>query len=409
MMRFFQGGTVSDFFSKKKHEKEKCMKSRTLFILVAMTLLLASAAFVTPIPAAQAQAAQAQTASGAGGGFVSSPAQTTQLASAAVASYWTQQRMAAAVPMDKTVTASNVKGSIPAPASVSTTGTAGSVAGNAPGKAQASATTLADQGTTQPAAAVAAWYSYPFPYSVSGIGGAWPTYYPLSTNGKLYFTQYGTNYVCSGTSVTSNGGSQRLVDTAGHCVYSQYGLGDPNGWSYNVYFCPAYYNGVGPWGCWTSLQLYSFSVWTNNADLRYDQGYIITSDTSTNGYGRLGSTVGTQGFAWNQSYVQDFWSFGYPQAAPYSGGVLILTTSSTAQADDPTGSGYPYTIGIGSDETGGSSGGGWIINARLGAPGYVNSHNDYKYTSPSMPLAMYGPYYGQWTHDLWDYVRTLYP
>lgn len=40
--------------------------------------------------------------------------------------------------------------------------------------------------------------------------------------------------------------------------------------------------------------------------------------------------------------------------------------------------------------TGGSSGGGWMIDWSQTGTGYVNGHNDYKYTS--QPLAMYSPY-----------------
>ena len=41
--------------------------------------------------------------------------------------------------------------------------------------------------------------------------------------------------------------------------------------------------------------------------------------------------------------------------------------------------------------TGGSSGGAWSIRwGTSNSPGFINGHNDYKYTS--QPLAMYSPY-----------------
>src|SRR5215212_31044 len=39
---------------------------------------------------------------------------------------------------------------------------------------------------------------------------------PTSTNGKVFFTEAGVNYVCSGTALLS--GNKSVVWTAGHCV-----------------------------------------------------------------------------------------------------------------------------------------------------------------------------------------------
>jgi hypothetical protein len=62
-------------------------------------------------------------------------------------------------------------------------------------------------------------------------------------------------------------------------------------------------------------------------------------------------------------------------------------------------------MAIGCDMTGGSSGGGWVIEDASGNA-FVNSVNSYKYISPSEPLAMYGPYHGDGTANLYNAVRN---
>lgn len=389
------------------------MKVRTLFILGVVTLLLISTVFVTT-----AQGAPAAQAENGSGGPVSNPnKQLTSRQSSAIVAYWTADRMAAASPLDMQISKNQnqQQGQVPAAASIAPTGAAVAVGGNLPGQVPDNVTAPVGSVTepfgfgTSPASAVQAWYSYPFPYATSNIAASWPSWYPFSTNGKIFFRQNGGDYVCSGTSTTSgSGGNRRLVWTAGHCVHAGDNL--YSGWSTNVLFCPGYANGANStFGCWAGIDSWTSWAWYSTSNLKYDQGVVITADTSSTGKGRLGDTVGTQGLAWNWGYVQQFWAFGYPAAAPYTGNWQVMTSASTAEADDPNGMAGPYTIGIGSDQTGGSSGGGWIVLPRLGNWGWLNSVNSYKYTSPARPLAMYGPYFDTFTGDLWNAVRTLYP
>lgn len=362
-------------------------KMRTLFVVAVVMLLLASVALVTPARSAPATQVQAQ-----GGGPVSSGQAVVQKLSD-VAAYWTPERMAAAQPMP--LREAEAKGTGVSPSAVAAfmaTQQPGFAPGNAPGKSPAAVPGLAD--FTQPVAAISNYYTYPFPYTYSYIGGGLQLIYPEITNGKLFFTQNGGNYVCSGTSVTDNGaGVNRLVATAGHCVHD--GSNSVGGWSYNVYFCPAYWTGAtpySPYGCWGESDEWTTSGWYTSGDLRYDHGFIVTTTTSTKGYGRIATVVGTNGEAWGQGSQQEIWSFGYPAAAPFDGTILVWTTSGVAQIDDCGGAGSPYCWGVGSNETGGSSGGAWVILQRWASPGYVVGHNDFKYTSPSMPLAMFSPY-----------------
>lgn len=392
------------------------MKTRALFILGVVALLMVSTVLVTPV--LSAPTAQAVDSSG---GVVSNPnKQLTSRQSSAVVTYWTSDRMAAAVPLDMEISKNQnqLSGQVPAPAMIAPTGAPVAVGGNLPGQIPGGVAAPASRGTgtaslgfeISPASAVAAWYSYPFPYATSNVAGSWPSWYPFSTNGKIFFTQNGVNYVCSGTSTTSgSGGSRRLVWTAGHCVHAGDNLS--TGWSTNIYFCPGYVNGVNStFGCWAGIDTYTSWAWYSTANFKYDLGVVITGNSSTTGKGRLGDTVGTQGLAWDWGYVQQFWAFGYPAEYPYTGLYQVMTSASTAEADEPgQGLSGPYTIGIGSDQTGGASGGGWIAYPRLGNWGWLNGVNSYKYNNPARPLAMYSPYFDSFTGVLWESVRTLYP
>jgi hypothetical protein len=355
---------------------------------------------------------------------VASQVVTTQAADAAGA-YWTPERMQSAIPAEMVVDKTAVKAS--AESASAADGPAMAAVGNAPGQAPASEAQALDLGASATAPAAANLFTYPYPFDYSTLA---PTslysVYPWITNGKVFFSQRTrtgslVNFVCSGTSTTSGaGGRNRLVWTAGHCVnsgvnaYTQYNV--PNGqWAVNVRFCPAYRSGQHPvYGCWGYLQLWSLNGWIGSGNFRYDQGVIITANTSSTGRGRLGLTVGTQGLAWNQPrtqhYPYDFWfAFGYPQAAPFDGNTMWWCSSSIGKYDAPNALAGPLTNGIGCNMTGGSSGGGWIWQFRMSGAGYVNSVNSYKYTNPAQPNAMYGPYFDVGTQNLYNSTRLLFP
>jgi hypothetical protein len=113
------------------------------------------------------------------------------------------------------------------------------------------------------------------------------------------------------------------------------------------------------------------------------------------------AVTGGEGIAFNQSVVQHFWDVGYPAAPPYNGSTMDLVTASSNHLD--TAQGSPATIGIGSNFTGGSSGGQWYIFFS-GGGGFANGHNDYIYTS--QPLQMFSPYYGNEAAVLYNAAAT---
>ena len=298
----------------------------------------------------------------------------------AAASFWTPQRRAAATPAD-------VVGVAPAKAQqnvpVVPHGTPSQVAGSGAGGAAA-----AVANPLSPTIATA----YPFPYSSFNVSVANYTKFPWRLNGKIFFTNNGVSYVCSGTSVASYHGTsiEDEVWTAGHCV-SNTNLSSPGVFDSFAEFIPAY-NGnsknYAPYGIFYATRYSVATNFLNNGDISVDEGAF---EVGTNAAGQtLGQAVGWDGFAWNYPTAQKFFAFGYPQASPYTGNKMVEDIAKTAASVSWSGGAGQPLIGIGNPMTGGSSGGAWDIGWTTSDPGYINGHNDYKFYS--QPNAMYSPY-----------------
>jgi hypothetical protein len=97
----------------------------------------------------------------------------------------------------------------------------------------------------------------------------YPVGHPVArTLGKVFFTSFGLNYVCSATIVNSEGRSE--VWTAGHCV------SDGGAWNTNWTFVPNYVNGSAPYGYWYAKQLWTTGAWfNNNNDFANDVGAAV--------------------------------------------------------------------------------------------------------------------------------------
>ena len=89
------------------------------------------------------------------------------------------------------------------------------------------------------------------------------TYNPA--HGKVFFTDSGVNYVCSGTALTS--GNESVVWTAGHCVNE-----GPGAYYTNWAFVPAYKDGARPYGTWAARTLLTTSSWRTGGDFGYRPG-----------------------------------------------------------------------------------------------------------------------------------------
>ena len=287
----------------------------------------------------------------------------------AVATYWTAARMKAAKPVEQSPAFKRL-GAAPHRNRLAPAKAQGPAASVAPSRAS-----TAPRAVTSPSRISAQTWSPNLPY-----------YYPAArTNGKVFFTRAGANYVCSASIVNSEGKS--LVWTAGHCVV------DGRVWDSNFAFVPSYNNGSRPYGTWYSRQLTTTSAWYYNRDFTQDNG----AATMYRNFGyRIAVYLGGQGIAWNQSANYYTCAFGYPQAPPYTGAYLTEVCGNTYNPGN--GTIYMY-----SGMTGGSSGGPWFRNFD-GNWGYVNGHNDFIYTNS--PSYMYSPYYGNQVASLYNAVRN---
>ncbi|GAA4047474.1 trypsin-like serine peptidase [Agromyces indicus] len=250
---------------------------------------------------------------------------------AAASSYWTAERMRAAIPADVLL--------------------AGKTASTPASKVAAGAPTTYGASATAMVAAEA----------------------PVSNIGKVFFTLSGKNYVCSGNSVSAANAS--LVATAAHCVH-----GGKGKYATNWVFVPAYENGSAPYGRWTATTLTAPTQWTRGGDITYDVAFAKVAPLN----GRtLSATVGATPIAFNQARGLAYDAFGYPAAAPFDG----QTLQSCAGTASPDPYGQTQSQGIPCDMTGGSSGGPWFLSS-----GAQNSVNSFGYNN--IPDVMFGPYYG---------------
>lgn len=219
------------------------------------------------------------------------------------------------------------------------------------------------------------------------------------TNAKIFFTQNGYAYVCSGTVVNSK--TKSMVSTAGHCVSDGQGT-----WSRNVLVVPAYSSkraGHRPYGSWVGYGLTARTEWHNRSNILQDYGYIITDP---NRRGRIVNTVGGKGTLWNASRNLRWAAYGYPAAYPFSGfSQMKCGANGRIANDDPyfgTAPG-PKTIGLACNMKGGASGGGWLTKRDR----YQNSLVSYGYYGQGRRF--YGPYFGRELKSLFTYTVRQRP
>lgn len=228
----------------------------------------------------------------------------------------------------------------------------------------------------------------------SGGGGSKTTYpftsyevltpyteFPTSTHGKVYFTDDGFNYVCSGTALAS--ANESVVWTAGHCVHD-----GPGEFHANWAFVPAYRDGVRPFGTFAARALLTTDRWATAGDFGHDLGSAVVHPVA--GASLTATIGGGRGIAFNYVRQQRYLAYGYPAAKKFNGQRLRVCDAPWG-LDDSNFS--PPTMGIGCDMTGGSSGGGWIVGSD------VYSVNSYGYRS--LQNVMFGPYQGAVAQDLY--------
>jgi len=244
-------------------------------------------------------------------------------------------------------------------------------------------------------------------WSTIGRYDKFPNYAVL----KMFFSQdhdgngTGSNFVCSASSMGPD-----EAWTAGHCVTNNLnGAGFNLGWSYNVQVCPVFDNGVHPsHGCWGSDNLWALGGYRAGGNGNIDFGAIDTSANGTVVPGVIGTHTGFLGFAVNQGRNQHWVAMGYPAGSPFAGGKMIMSASQYGYDDDWSPDAI-LSVAMGSNLTGGSSGGPWIISYGLpgqvagGGGNYINGHNDWKWNTE--PEAMASPYFDCRALSIYNAVR----
>jgi V8-like Glu-specific endopeptidase len=315
--------------------------------------------------------------------------------------YWTEERLASAIPMD--LAAAQEPGVPATPENPLAAGDA--QPGWAPGAPPSAAFRLGAprRGDVQPQT------TPPFtpPTSPTDFGNyspfqRWTHFgnyetFPISTLGKLFFTQRGVNFVCSASVIARN-----TIATAGHCLHD--GSGVNAGYSTNVRFCPGFALAGAVRGCWNGLTVVVSGNWFSFAATDRDFACAITAPTGSIFALPLGDVTGALGRTWNWPTRQAEIAYGYPAAAPFPGYHIIVATSTEWYEVNMTNGDGLMSKYIGSDLNGGSSGGPWWISIRhpnaafdygdtdgsgqtdpisfgVGAPGggpYINGVNSHK-------------------------------
>lgn len=163
--------------------------------------------------------------------------------------------------------------------------------------------------------------------SLSAVSGST---YPWSTSCRIFFTQAGGNYVCSGTML-----DPKHVISAGHCVHSG---GSSGVWSTNVVVAPSWDGDANAFGTANGVELTTFTPWTQSRNYGGDMAFIELDRP----VGFLTGWLGT-GYSSSTSWwlATTFHMAGYPggcfAGAPhqryYSFGTFDSVNSTNAYAD----------------------------------------------------------------------------
>jgi V8-like Glu-specific endopeptidase len=188
-------------------------------------------------------------------------------------------------------------------------------------------------------------------------------YYPWRATGKLWM-RFGSSswFVCTASMIRPG-----IAVTAAHCVhnYGEKAGGFPN----RVIFQPARFFGSLPYGWYEASHVRIPKVYHDGTDSceAGAKGVVCANDVAVvtlrpkNG-SLPGNVVGWYGYGFNNTFYTSFLGrtatqitqLGYPSSLN-SGVGMIRTDSLGIQA-------APNNVLIGSDQTGGSSGGPWLVN-----------------------------------------------
>jgi V8-like Glu-specific endopeptidase len=216
------------------------------------------------------------------------------------------------------------------------------------------------------------------------------TPYPPA-HGKVFFTDAGVNYVCSGTAIASV--NESVVWTAGHCVNE-----GPGAFVTNFMFVPAYRDGAAPYGRFAASRLHTTSGWQGSGEFGVDLGAAVVG-VNESGVSLNDAIVGERSLVFNATRNQSYKLYGYPAAKRFSGQRMRLCD--TAWSRDDT-SATPDTMGVPCDMTGGSSGGAWVTS-----DGAVASVISYGYNG--LRNVLFGPHQESAAQQLFGAAETSAP
>ena len=239
----------------------------------------------------------------------------------------------------------------------------------------------------------------------SNIGSSWTKGgLPLTATGKVFFTMGTGRYVCSGALVTDNDPERAIVLTAGHCAFD-YATGLVTNWM----FYPDFDSNPNP-TCSTGRCFYASSLVVqpefmsagsfNTQAVQHDWAFAVIKKNYLSNGTVLPDTfpVNPNSFELNEfgfTKTNDVsYAFGYPAASPYGGNDLVYAFGPIG-TDSLTSN---TTWSMGSNLTGGSSGGPWLSGFNTSTyVGKLSSVNSYKYDRDKNK--MYGPKFNSKTRD----------
>lgn len=233
--------------------------------------------------------------------------------------------------------------------------------------------------------------SHPFTTKGAYSSAAQPapvTLAPWRSTGKLIMEKGLDTFVCT-ASVIGKG----LLVTAAHCVWD-FGVGPVD----TVSFQPALHDATARYGTWTASAWYVSSTYDDGSDTCTTEGVVCNNDIAivvldtgpsphTGKY--ISQVVGKYSyFINNQGYVNflgkkagQITQLGYPVAL--DGGLRMIRTDSLGYQAAPN------NLLIGSDQTGGSSGGPWIMNFGT-APSSTNPVASYSQSNRVVATTSWG-------------------
>jgi V8-like Glu-specific endopeptidase len=250
-------------------------------------------------------------------------------------------------------------------ASSALSGTPGAVAGSVPSGSAGGDTSLAYGSSTAPYTTSRS--------AVTSLGSSTTaantpvTSYPWRATGKLYFKIGTGTFVCSASLIKKG-----ILLTAAHCVHN-YGQG-ANGWYNSWVWYPANSSSAGGvYGGYTAFSPVIAGAYYGGTDTCTQVGVVCNNDVallrvSPKSGVYAGSVVGWYGYGWNgYSYrastflgnvtTVQITQLGYPVA--FDSGYQQIRTDAVGWY---FASGNLKNTQIGSAQTGGSSGGPWLVN-----------------------------------------------